>query len=482
MRSGNETIPAPQVAFGGNKTLAGLQAADKFCAAFAADDADLRKTPRQFRRRVDVGSERFDAIGQRRIVGHDAEIRPAHRRGRIGWRVEIVAERGAERLLVTLGDTDAVNDRRPQILGFAGDEFGDGLGFSLQPLHALVGFDDRRTRAVELGARGNMRGFAGLHGAGGLRERFLRGNRRLREGFEIGEAASLGVEPLDVVANIGDFPVDAGEAFRMGADVGLDLTTARGEIGERGGEFGEGALGGDKCGVGFRHPGVRPAAGFDARLDLFLEGLFLGAEPLDGNVGVGQLALFAHDVGGELRQAAIELGGTLLGQLLFAVEHVARVGEALQTGGSARFVLAQRGQLGSADRLNACGFGLVLNTLGLLAHGEVVGAAGFGDILVGLQPAQMKQQRLGLADLGLHFAIADGLPRLSLQAVDLARQLADHVLDAGEVGLGRLQAQLGLVAARMKSGDTSGVFQHAAALVGTGLNDFADLALVDEGG
>jgi hypothetical protein len=32
----------------------------------------------------------------------------------------------------------------------------------------------------------------------------------------------------------------------------------------------------------------------------------------------------------------------------------------------------------------------------------------------------------------------------------------------------------------MQAGDAGGVFQHAAALLGFGLNDLADLALVDQ--
>ena len=99
---------------------------------------------------------------------------------------------------------------------------------------------------------------------------------------------------------------------------------------------------------------------------------------------------------------------------------------------------------------------------------------------LGFDPAQVKQHGLGFADLGCDFAIADRLTRLLLQAVDLSGQLPDHVLDAGEVGFGGLQPQFGLVAAGMKAGDAGGIFQHAAALLGLGLNDLADLALVDE--
>ncbi|MGY4472180.1 hypothetical protein ACVWWK_007889 [Bradyrhizobium sp. LB9.1b] len=123
----------------------------------------------------------------------------------------------------------------------------------------------------------------------------------------------------------------------------------------------------------------------------------------------------------------------------------------------------------------------MLGTLRHLADREIVDMAGFVDVGVGADPAQMEQGCLGLADLGRNFAIAHGLASLLLQAFHLPCELADHVLDAGEVGFGRLQPQLGLVAAGMQTGDAGGVFQHAAALLGLGLNDLADLALVDEG-
>ena len=94
----------------------------------------------------------------------------------------------------------------------------------------------------------------------------------------------------------------------------------------------------------------------------------------------------------------------------------------------------------------------------------------------------MEQHGFRLAHLGGDLAVADRLARLLLQAFHLAGELADHVLDAGEVGFGRLQSQFGFVAAGMQAGDAGGVFQHAAALLGLGLDDLADLALVDEGG
>jgi len=95
-------------------------------------------------------------------------------------------------------------------------------------------------------------------------------------------------------------------------------------------------------------------------------------------------------------------------------------------------------QFGGAHRLDAGGFGLLAGAFGHLAHGEVMGVGGFGDLGIRLHPAQMEQHGLGLAHLGGDLAVADRLACLFLQSIHLACELADHVLDAGEVGLGRL--------------------------------------------
>jgi hypothetical protein len=60
--------------------------------------------------------------------------------------------------------------------------------------------------------------------------------------------------------------------------------------------------------------------------------------------------------------------------------------------------------------------------------------------------------------------------------------LLDHIIDPHEVGFRRLQSQLGLVAARMQAGNAGGLFQHPAALLGLGLDDLADAALVHQRG
>lgn len=326
-----------------------------------------------------------------------------------------------------------------------------------------------------------MRGFAGLGRSFGDQQRFRCGFHRGDQRLEVAKSAGLGGELLDFALDADDVLIEPRQTVAVGADIGFKLVALCGEVGERGGQFGEGPLRCGERGFGFRNALIGAAALVDARLDFILEIVVFGFQTRQRDVGVGELALLALDVGSELRQATVKLDDALSGARFFAVEHFAGVGQALQSCGGARFVLAQAGQLGGADRLDARGFRLLERAFGLFADVQVVGLAGFGDVGMGLQPAQVKQQCLGLADLGGDFAITDRLTRLLFQALDLAGQLADDVLDAGEVGLGRLEAQFGLVAARMQTGDSGGVFQHAAALVGTRLNDFADLTLVDEG-
>ena len=138
------------------------------------------------------------------------------------------------------------------------------------------------------------------------------------------------------------------------------------------------------------------------------------------------------------------------------------------------------GKAADGQRLALGGFGLGAGARGDLAQRHVLGVLGFGDLGGRGGPAQMIERRLRLAHLRRHGAVADRLARLLLQAVDLRGELADHVLEAQQIGFGGLQAQFGLVAARMQAGDAGGFFQHAAALLGLGLDDLADAALMHQ--
>ena len=70
---------------------------------------------------------------------------------------------------------------------------------------------------------------------------------------------------------------------------------------------------------------------------------------------------------------------------------------------------------------------------------------------------------------------------LACQAPDLAAELVADVVDAGEVLARVLQPVLGLLAPLLVLGDAGGLFEEEAQLVGLGLDDARDHALVDDG-
>ena len=81
LRGGDETVPAPQIALAGDQTLAGLQQPLQARAVGDGDDADLAQAARQLGRARDVGNQRLDAGGQRRVgLPLAALSAPVHRR------------------------------------------------------------------------------------------------------------------------------------------------------------------------------------------------------------------------------------------------------------------------------------------------------------------------------------------------------------------------------------------------------------------
>ena len=228
----------------------------------------------------------------------------------------------------------------------------------------------------------------------------------------------------------------------MGAHARLKLIALGGEVGENSGQLSEQALGGGERRFRLGDAFIDAAALSTRDLISSFNSVSSASSRCSATSGVGGLLLLAGDIGRKLRQPAIEFGDALLGALFLAVERFARIGEPLQSGGGAGFGLAQRRQFGGAHRLDTGRLGLFAGAFGHVANAEVVGAGGFRHVGIGLQPAQMEQHGLGLAHLGGDFAVADRLPRLLLQAVDLSGQLPDHVLDAGEVGFGGLRGAI----------------------------------------
>ena len=425
-----------------------------------------------------MGGQRRRAFRQRRIVGVDLGADPAHRRRRVDRRIEIIAERGAERLLEALVDGDVVHHRRPQILALDRQHLRQGLGFGLQPLHAAFGLGQRIARGFERGARGGVGRF-GVHcRVLGIGQRLLQILDFRRQRREIG--ATRAGERLDLAGDLGHLGLDLAGAVAMLAYGGFELVALRREIGKPRREFGEHLFRGRQGITGFIDAGIDAAAAAGALGGLGLDHFFFGREAGDGRFSIGDQLLLALGVGSELHQALVELGDAILGALLLAVKLLHRDIEAMQRGAGAGFGLAQRRQSGGEIGLANGSLGLRLGASGDFTHAQILGVFGGGLLDIRGGPAQVIERRLGLADLRRDSAVADRLLGLLAQRLHLAGELADHVLDAQQVGFGGLQAQFGFMAAGVQAGNAGGFFQHAAALFGLGLNDFADTALVHE--
>ena len=109
-----------------------------------------------------------------------------------------------------------------------------------------------------------MAGLAGL--CGGLRHRqcFLRGLHGRGERVEVTEIAGLVAELLLVGRNAGDFLIEPGQPVAVGAHAGFELVALGGEVGKRGGQLAEHALGGGKRRFRLRNTFINAGALFDA--------------------------------------------------------------------------------------------------------------------------------------------------------------------------------------------------------------------------
>ncbi len=481
IRGDRESVPTPEVAVPGSQPLAGLEQGDETRCVGAVDHADLREAAREFVRRLDVLAEQLDAVRQSRIVRLDRGAGPAHGRGGIDRRFEIVAERRAERGFVALGDGDVVDHRRPETLGVDMEEFCQRLRFGIEPLHALLGFEQRATRHLDRLPRAGMRGLGAHRDGLRLRDRGLRGVGGLRQRHQVGPAGRARAELRQFCLDAGQLFVEAPPALALGIKRRLQLIAPRGEVGERSGQFCERLLGRREHGVrlGDTDVGVGPLRCVGVRLAF--ERLLFGDEARQRRFGVGGLPALALDIGGKLDQPLVELDHAVLGARLFLFECFARDHQPLQGRGGPGFGVTQRRHGGRRFRLAGGGLRLRAGPLADHADGKVAAMLGFRQFGIGADPAQMEQRGFGGTHLRCDVAIADRLARLLFERVDLAAELVDDVLDAREVLLGRAQPQFRLVAPCMQAGNAGGLFEHAAALLRLRLDDLADAALVHQG-
>ena len=257
---------------------------------------------------------------------------------------------------------------------------------------------------------------------------------------------------------------------------------ARVEVGRGGLRLAEIGLGGGEAPLRF----LLALARFRRKRARVVEGLgerqVLGREPLDDGGGVGDQRLLALEVAGELGGAAFELGPALLRPLLLGFERVARQRDAMQRRAAARLLLAQGGQVGGGQRLQARGLGLGAGALGDVEQVRVELLRRLGEGRLVLAPGDEMGERVVAADVGGEVAVAARLARLALEALDLDVDLLEDVLDPEQVVLRPLEPELRLVAARMEAGNAGRLLEDEPARLGLGGDDLADLALADEGG
>ena len=180
----------------------------------------------------------------------------------------------------------------------------------------------------------------------------------------------------------------------------------------------------------------------------------------------------------ELLDAGLQLAQALGGALGLALQVVLLDLEAVQHGALGRLLIAQRLQLVGGLGLGAQRLGLAPRSPApAFSSAAASSASSLVDLALRLLPAQVQDDGVELADLGGQLLVAPRLPGLALQALDLRVELAQDVVEARQIALRRLEAQLRLVAAAVQAGDAGRILQDAAALLGLGIDELADLPL-----
>ena len=197
----------------------------------------------------------------------------------------------------------------------------------------------------------------------------------------------------------------------------------------------------------------------------------------DGLAGVAVERAFPLDVEGDLLDPAGQrLDAVLRTGLLFG-QRVALHREALQNGGGNGLFLAKGRQRLVA--LGARAFGGAGGVLGLRSGSDEAPENVFRRLtrVLGLHPAAVEQQTLGLPKLGADGAVALRLLGLPVERSELCRKLLDHVVDAQQVRLGVVKLQLRLVAALVKARDARGFLEDPAPVLRLGVDQLGDLPL-----
>jgi len=479
---GGVAVPAPERALAGDEALAGLQLGLETLAVRRLDHADLREPARERCGAAHEIRKRDGALGKR---GRDVEGRqriPVHRRCDVARHGKIVAHGGAERRLETVFDLHRVDHGRPEVRLADCEEIGERLRLGGEVARAALGDLHRLARRFFRVLRGGARFlrvergiFRRFHaGGGGLEFARLEIDLGLLLGG-VGERGLLGHDVLDLAG-------EALDARLARFDRLFEALALRSQAGDLAIEFVEFAF-------------ARPERGLrlgDARFGdrLRLRLAFLGGaeffrfrfEAGDGAARILDQVTLAAEVVADLFDACVEALRFFLRARFLGVEIAALDGETVETGRRLRLRVAQRGQRFRRIGLGDGRGGDVARQLGDARVGRSEALFLMLQRVDGLRPLQMELDRFRLADLARKVAVAHGLARLALEARELRFELRDDVVEARQIGLGGLEAELRLVAARVEAGDAGGFFENAAAVDRLRGNELRDLALPDERG
>ena len=167
-------------------------------------------------------------------------------------------------------------------------------------------------------------------------------------------------------------------------------------------------------------------------------------------------------------------------------ELAGKLGHPVAVGGA---IIAPVGQFlaGLGQRLR----GLMLGILRGFHRGLRRRHAGLGPVRLrprgfgsgsGIAPAGEDQPGFGQFDLVAQRLVTFGGAGLATERADLLIELAHQVFQPGQIGLGRAQFLLGILAAHVQPGDPGGFLQHHPAFGRFGSDYGGDLALTDQRG
>ena len=390
---------------------------------------------------------------------------------------QIIAQHRTQSGFIAFGDTD-IGQNGPISAGItACHQFRQRAYFGFEPLRGPVGIFHRLAgillalaQGLQILARGFRFGLAGLVGFFGLFQS-LAGLQK----FVI--QPCQGRNLLLFLRLAGKVSPDALFAGLFVGQSPLGCGIAGGQIRHFGTQILQGGLGLHLGGFALAQDIGRITRQTFRRRRLAEQRRVLGIQQAQSRVGIGAHAVLAFQIAPQFRLAPFKFDGALLGAPLLAVQSLAGQSQTLQARGRRHFRIAQRGHACRQNGLILGGCGLH-QRMGLHRRQRTgMGALGLVQGLGRSLPGPKQQQRFYFADIGGDIAIARRLPRLPFQTVDLFVDLVEHIVDAPDIFLGRLQPQFGLVAARMQTRNACRIFQNPASGLRLCRNDFADLPL-----